>query len=508
MNSRLILIGFIGILVVIVSIWLGTGLATNQVETLLIVGGAVGFIVCLSLGQKIWIAMIMLIAMPVPIIRGFFAPDLGMMAFIGMSGAIFMVRKIKLHWSFTEMDFWRFMLAACIIQVYLRNPVGLNMFGASAVGARPYFNVVIALVAGFILSKYFVHPKEIRLAMWASIVGSIITLPLNTLRYGFGRGPAIESVEVTAGYEAEGATRIGKYNTWAQALSVIISSRISPLRACFHPGWALLILVAFALAALSGYRNTVAYVGLIFLLGIAYRGGFLAVVASATTGAIALAGLALINLSYPLPLNAQRALSFLPGTWDAELKQSGERSTEWRVEMWEAALFTDYYIKNKILGDGLGLTREEMERIQDLQEKQNQRTSSGLTIQQESMMITGGYHSGPVQTIRAIGYVGLLIMWLAMIRMMVHMHRIIQQSRGTEWFIPVLFFGLPIMAWPIFWTFIFGEFRTGAFHVFLWSGMIDLLRKNLPLAWVLKPSRYASPATRVLPAPMHARARV
>ncbi len=510
MQSRIVPIIIVGVIVLVLSLWLGQGIAQNQLQTLLTAGAGAGLLVCLMLGQRVWIAMIMLLAMPVPIMRGFHAPELGQMIFVGMSLIMFMMHKLKLNWKYTEMDLWRILLLLCIVQVYARNPVGLNILGASSVGARPYFNVALALLAGFILSKYVVQPKEIRWAMWASILGYIITLPLNTFRYGFGRGPAVETVSVTTGYEGEGAGRVGKYNTWAQCLSIFISSRVNPLRAAFHPVWAFLILLSLALAALSGYRNTVAYVGIAFLLGIAYRGGALSVFTSTVIGAFALGVLAMVNLAYPLPLNVQRALSPFPGTWDERQVEQAERSTEWRIEMWRQALLTDDWIKNKIFGDGLGMTREEHERMQALDSRQGARAiESGLTRQQEGMMLTGNYHSGPLQTIRTIGYIGLLIMVLAMIRMMVHTHRLITRARNTEWFVPVMFFSIMIMVWPPFWAFIFGEFRTGVFHVFMWSGMIDLMHKNLPLpVWVRQPRHHVPLATRNLPEPMHAQTRV
>ena len=226
----------------------------------------------------------------------------------------------------------------------------------------------------------------------------------------------------------------------------------------------------------------VAYVGLAYLVGIAYRGGALSLFLSIVAGTMALILLSIVNVAYPLPANAQRALSPFPGTWDKRYTKQAESSTEWRFEMWKDALLTDEWIQNKAFGDGLGMTRDEHEKMQSLDGRSGTLAmASGLTRQQEGMMLTGNYHSGPVQTIRTIGYFGLAVIVIAMIRMMVHMHRLIMRSRGTEWFVPVLFFGVQVMIWPPFWTFIFGEFRTGVFHVFLWSGIIDLLEKNLPL---------------------------
>ena len=70
--------------------------------------------------------------------------------------------------------------------------------------------------------------------------------------------------------------------------------------------------------------------------------------------------LAAINLLAPLPPNVQRALTFLPGTWEQRYKDDAEGSTEWRVEVWKVALFTERWIKNKWLGDGLGFSAAEL----------------------------------------------------------------------------------------------------------------------------------------------------
>jgi hypothetical protein len=481
MSSRIIGLVFVGLFTLFASIWLGMGVATSQASTLLIMVATIGFLSCLLLGQKIWILMIMFMGMEVPLIQGFMVPELGQGLFIGFSIMMFFMRKLKTYWKFTEMDFCRFLLVLCIGQVYIRNPVGLNMFGAGAVGARPYFITALAFIASFILSKYRVDAKEIKWAMWASILGSFLTLPLNVFRYGLAAGPAVGSVSTSVGYQGEGAGRAGKYNTWAYAITTFIGSRINPVRACIHPLWAIGILLSLALAAMSGYRNTVANVGLLYLIAIAYRGGFLSVAASVTTGSLALVLLALLNSASPLPPNVQRALSPFPGTWDKRYSEQAQESTEWRTVMWEEALLTDDWIQNKILGDGLGMTRMEYEKLLDAESGMIGRSFGRLTVQQESMMITGSYHSGPVQTIRTIGYVGLFLMLFIMVRMMVHTHRLIVRSRDTEWFVTILFFGLPIMVFPLFWTFVVGDFRGGAIFIFIYSALLDVLENNLPL---------------------------
>lgn len=468
------------IFALVASVWLGVSVVTQQTETLAKVVGITLLLIGVLLGQRIWLLYIFFAALNIPIIRGIGTGELGQMMMIGFCILMFFMRRFRSHWKFDELDLWRVVIILLIVQVYFRNPVGLNIFGAGAVGARPYFDATLSVLAGFFLSKMMVNPKEIKWAMWLNITGTILSAPLGYLR-GSGLQQGSSMPQLGVGFEGEAAGRNASLNSSAILIARYVSSKISPLKAAFHPLWAPLILFGLAIAALSGYRNVVANVGLIYLAGIAYRGGFISVVISMFCGALMLGGLALLNLAHPLPANLQRALSPFPGTWEERYVKGAEDSTEWRIEMWKEALFTDYWIQNKILGDGLGLTRLELQRLEAMEDMANYTTVSGLTVQQEAMMVTGGYHSGPVQTVRAVGYVGLFLLLLAMIRNSVHTHRQIKRCRGTEWYPIVLFFGIPIVIYPIFFVFIFGEFGSAVAFFFLGSGVLTLIKNNLPL---------------------------
>lgn len=491
--SRAIFTAFVIFVVIVGSIWLGMGVATDQMETLLKVGGAALLLTCILLGQRIWLLYIFFAAMHIPLMRGFSTVELGQALLVGFSVLMFMMRRLKMHIVFGELDFWRLLSALVVFQVYIRNPVGLNVFGAGSVGGKPYVLAALALLAGFILSKYRVPERELRWTMPLTIVGTLLAFPLNRFRYGMGRGPALETVQVVGeGLEGEGAGRVGSYEVLSELFNRILISRISPLRACFSVRWAPVILIVLGLAAASGYRNAVANAGLLLLAGIAYRGGRISVIISVLLGIAALGVLALVNVASPLPPRVQRALSPFPGTWEERYTESAAASTEWRVEMWKAALLTDNYINNKVLGDGLGFTKEELTKMEELMEGGRGRGAQsigGLSSQQESMMISGNYHSGPVQTIRTVGYIGLLVMMLAMYRMAVHMHRQILRCRGTEWYPLMLFFGVPIIIYPIFFFFVFGTFQVAIIFIFLQSGFIDLIRNNLTLPPYAKAKR-------------------
>jgi len=198
----------------------------------------------------------------------------------------------------------------------------------------------------------------------------------------------------------------------------------------------------------------------------------------------------MVNSSTPLPPNIQRSLSFLPGTWENRYVKDAEESTNWRFEMWKEVLTTDRWIQNKWLGDGLGLTTRELQyTLAQKAAKINAKGISGFDAQRESMLASGTYHSGPVQTIRVIGHVGLALLLLFQIRLAIHAHRQIQRCRGTEWFPLALFIGIPLIGNPVFFVFIFGEFKAATLTLLLGASLVRMLQNNLPLPAYTKRAR-------------------
>jgi hypothetical protein len=328
-----------------------------------------------------------------------------------------------------------------------------------------------------------------------SILGGMINAAVSVLGnyvpiIGYYTGGAYDN-SADAGYDDQvvderASTRVGSLLGIGNNLSLWISCYISPLRACVRPLWALLVLATIVAATMSGFRNGIITVGLTFLIGIAYRSGFSGVAISffGLIGGVAL--LAVVNTMHPLPPNIQRSLTFLPGTWEKRYKLDAAGSSEWRFEIWREVLLTDRWIQNKWLGDGLGFSAAEL--AGQLNQREGARAGvSGFDAHREGILASGDYHSGPVSTIRVIGYLGLLVFLSAQIRLAVHAHRQINRCRGTEWYPLALLIGIPLIMAPIIYVFIFGDFKSNTATFLMSLGMIRLLENNLPLpAYVIR----------------------
>ena len=479
---------------VIFSVWLGLSIVTEQTETIIQVLAALVLIGCLFLERKIWLLIPFAAALGIGLrIPG--QPDsllLAQILVLGFSSLMLLMRKLPFRVEWTELEFWVFLLVLLVAQVYMRNPVSVNLIGGDTVGGKGYAIFGISVASCLLLSGLRVPVKQLKLLLPISILGGLANLAISILgtlvpAIGFYTGADYtRSDEVN--YEKQGtavdaraSTRIGFAGGLAKNLSLWIASYISPIQACFKPLWALLVLLAVAAALMSGFRNSLIGVGLTFFIGIAYRSGSFGVLLSTFGGFTAIVLLALINVIHPLPPNIQRSLTFMPGTWEERYKEDAKGSTEWRVEIWKEALSSDRWIRNKIIGDGLGFSAENLQKSLTLTRAG---ATSGIDLHREQILINGDYHSGPVSTIRVIGYVGLLFFLLAQIRLAVHAHRQIARCRGTEWFPLALFTGIPLITGPFFFVFIFGDFKSAASGFLMAVGMVRLLENNLPLpAW-------------------------
>lgn len=501
MNNSRSIQGIIVLIVgIILAIWLGLSIATNQTETILQITGAAVFIACLAFGRNIWLLIPFMAALHLQLrIPG--QPSsllLGQTLALGFCTLLFLMRKLPFRLGWTELEFWIVVLTIFIAQVYIRNPVGVNILGGATVGGKGYVLYAIALCSALLFCGLRVQPRELKWVLPLSILGGLMNTAVSivgsfvpTVAFYTGAGNYMASAE--AGFDdtvvdTKATTRIGFLGAFGNNASLWISSYISPLIACRRPLWAILILVTLAAAAMSGFRNSIVTVGLTLLLGIAYRSGIGGVAISIFGGIGGLALLAVVNTMHPLPPNIQRSLTFLPGTWEERYKLDAEGSSEWRFEVWREVLLTDRWIQNKWLGDGLGFSAAEL--ASQMNSRQGVRAGiSGFEGHREAILANGDYHSGPVSSIRVVGYVGLIFFLLAQIRLAVHAHRQILRCRGTEWLPLALFTGIPIIFAPLFFVFIFGDFKTNAATFLLAAGMMRLLENNLPLPAYEKRSR-------------------
>jgi hypothetical protein len=224
-------------------------------------------------------------------------------------------------------------------------------------------------------------------------------------RFYNGFVPSIS--DITDPYSVqEGIGRESYLRPFALSLMAFVCVKRNPLKFIEPNHWGLAVMVGVAavLAAVTGYRSALIALGFyaIVAMWMWMRGA--GVIICTVFALLFMLVVPSIQSFVPLPDQVQRSLSFLPGDWDDRIARSGEQSTEWRVEMWEAIIEGDM-IENWWIGDGFGFPRAEFEYYSFLQ-RTGQIRSDQLA---EYYLITGDLHSGPLSAAKFSGITGGLL---------------------------------------------------------------------------------------------------
>jgi hypothetical protein len=391
----------------------------------------------------------------------------------------------------TELLDWLVLLnCGYLATVFARNPVGVSALGSGMVGGRPYIDAVIGILAFIILTRVILGPDLARrLPFFAALPQIGVSLLVAITHYIPSTVPIVAKfysaidtseyiVQQIGGPEGE-ATRVFGLLGGAQTGLLTLLGYFPPLT-LFSPLRPLRFLCFAAVClgfALAGFRTGILYMGFAFALAAYFRNGInRALIVIGAGGALVFALIAAQNSGFTLPMTAQRALSFLPGDWNADAKADAEDSNEWRFYMWDVVLHTDTYIHNKLLGDGFGFTSYELQ----IMEQQGEGGPGFIGgAKQESSLIQGAFHSGPLSAIRYVGVVGLAFYILLLVAAARYAWRLIVISRGTVFFPLALFVGIPAIYEPFDYIFIFGGFDSGFPNTLFVCGMLKLLSKGI-----------------------------
>jgi len=492
MDSQKIKAILVVFLSAIAAVYLGIAAATAQTVAILWVVGVLGVVFVLALGKNVWL----LIAAGVVLNGGLnFLPGSVAPWWLGMmiTGGIFtlrlaMRRTNEFTWRWNSMDLVILLHITMLAQAYLRNPVGLSVFGGDGdgmVGGKPYIIHGFAIACYVMLSMVRTDMRMFRIAVIVMICcaffdGTVVLIgtfvpAFAAIGIQFYSGFSFTAATTGVGADvAEGRTVEGKAvgEDLGQAAFTLFRplSTLNPLN---YVGFFMMVIAVFTVT-ISGFRSSMGLLAIYFIVCSLIRRRFADVFASIALGVIAICVLFFVGTE-KLPRAGQRILSVLPipGLVDETVAQNAGRSTEWRVEMWMLALTTDRYIFNKWLGDGFGMREDEMDAMIDAAFG-DKRGMYGMD-QQEEMMSRGSYHGFHVQTIRMTGYVGLALTLVIMAVFWRQAWSHIQYFRGRpEWGF-VLFVCVPFLIYPFYAMLVFGDYRFGFPRVIIMAGFLKML---------------------------------
>jgi hypothetical protein len=403
--------------------------------------------------------------------------------------ADFIFQKRTEKAPFETIDLWIWINLLYLVTVFFRNPVGFAFLGSGErVGGKPYVDVLLAILAYLILSRVRITPEYARkLPLWILAVAAFSAfagaVALFAPQVGIILGRVYSSFAPTSFLGADikaGETRFGFFQTLGTTLILYVVSQTNPLSLIHirHLNSLCLYLSGLVMIFLSGFRNAIIASILYTTLSVFLRDRFLGAVKIAfAVIVVILGGIIMSFTNIDLPLTAQRALCFLPGNWDPQAVSDAKDSSEWRFEMWEIALTSDKYIHNKILGDGFGYMRSDFERARLIE--MGYTSLRAEESRQEMYLLDGDFHSGPVSTIRFVGYVGLALFLPLLFLVAGSGYRLLKSGIGTPYQFCSFFIGIPIVILPFFYIFIFGDYRSDFLTVLYSTGMIKMLSNSV-----------------------------
>jgi hypothetical protein len=359
---------------------------------------------------------------------------------------------------------------------YLSHPVGVRALGAGTMGGHVYFTTFIAVCAYWVLVHMPESYKGVsRIPVWLmasvifstaiSMLGNIVPSITPYVWYFYSEVDISAYIGmVNPTYSGPEIRRFGHLAPFGLMLIQVLGAYYPPSKFLNPARWQFSQTMLGVVAILaSGFRSTVAFALASIVLAAWFHRGWREIVLGGLLGAVSLGCLCYgQGRFFDLPLTAQRALASLPGQWDEDVK-ADVRTSNSRYQWWRQ-LLQEGFVKNWLIGDGFGISEVDYNLM-----------AGGTVGFEESATVTGGFHSGPLTTIRFVGVVGLVLFYTLMIASAVYAVKLVNRCRGTPLFPAAIFLAIQLCWNPISYTFLFGAYDRALPEQLMTAGLLTLI---------------------------------
>lgn len=452
---------------VVVAYWVGT---QQRTWLLLCVAVAVVAAVTGGLRQRAWVLIPLAwylsgssYLLPLPLSIRDVAVLLALCAYIGYR--VLTGRDLRQKWH--ALDVVLAVNLVYLVFTFAHNPVGFRVFGSETVGGRPYVNIALAVMAYWVIVRLPDSVKMVSRIPYFIAAGAGVVALLNAIVYVFPQatpwllpfyGGVDYSVFLRSVAEAPAIKRWSQIYLFGFVLVLVLCARYPPrtLFNALRPRFYVFALAMVCILA-SGFRNIMLWAIVALVIGSWFHRGWRELALASALAGLLIGGLVFgQGRLFQLPLPAQRALSFLPGQWSPVVVADAEGSTIERFKWWETVI-KHRLIRDWWFGDGFGVKQEDY-----------LLTALQASRHWEHMILTGGYHNGPLSAIRYTGIVGLTLFYAFMIAAAVYSVRCVNRCRGTPLQAAAIFVAIQLIWTPIHYTFVFGGYESQfPEHVFL-----------------------------------------
>jgi hypothetical protein len=398
----------------------------NPTPVFIVLGVGILLLLVFKLGDRCW--LLIPFCLPVEGTLNFLPINfsmaelatMGVAAYIGLQ--ILMGRQI--HWKLGPAFIWiplAGLLGILLYHYISSGDIGIKIFGGTSWGGRRYYKIFLAVLtiplitsfSGASWSDFQKVPVAYFLGSFVDVIPSTLsTLLPQTAPYIYRFYSSVNigeyGKEIMGNFSGEAAiTRYGAFAQLGTAVALLVLC-YNPFRTWLNPKrlWILpSLLGCLALCALSGFRSYILRLGVAVLVAVFATARF-RVLLVLPVGIVVLLGLAGLQgsvLHYPLPI--QRALSFLPGQWDARASQETKGSSDWRKDIKEL-FYAEYFRKAPILGQGYSFDPTLAKMETDIYLRIAQRMGNDPYAQVRSFIEMRQPHEGDVHILLVTGVVG------------------------------------------------------------------------------------------------------
>ncbi len=319
-----------------------------------------------------------------------------------------------------------FLAAVVLATAQLRGGIGLGSLGAQVAGGRRYIYLFGAILGYFALTyhqiaqeKAYAYGTAFFLGGITPAIGSLLPLVNPAFYIIFAIFPPEQSGLETLGLVQEGAVfRLSGLSFASVAIFCTlmacygikgifnISGQLNFLPFRFQGGfqlnqpWRLLLFVGnLVMSLFGGFRSILLILLLTFVIQFLYEKLHRTSLLPKLLFVLALSAALILPFASKLPLSVQRTLSVLPIDVDPVAKQSAKVSTDWRLNIWQRVLpKVPQYL---FLGKGYAISSAELELL-------GNESLRGQDTSQDTAILAGDYHNGPLSVIIPFGIFGAL----------------------------------------------------------------------------------------------------
>ena len=281
-----------------------------------------------------------------------------------------MIFGLSVAWRLGPASIWvplALLLSIIVYHWVESRDIGIKLLGGTGWGGRKYFTVLMASFGMLLLNSFpGIRWADLQKVPLIYFLGSFVDiLPEFLTTFVPASAPFVFRFYSGVNYAEYGAALKGNFAGEAGISRIAsmakVGMAISLLVLCYNPPrvwlsptklWVIpTLLVGLLLTAASGFRSYLVRLPLAIFSALyttARSASFLLVL----VGFFSVSGLVLLQgRVFDLPIAMQRALSFLPGEWDAKAVDEAKSSSQWREKM-KALFYKEYFQKAPLVGLG------------------------------------------------------------------------------------------------------------------------------------------------------------